>query len=151
MLTGIQHDTGCNSDTAIDALLEIGRHVQDIAIANRELAIELANDALISQEDEIRAHESETRNSGSPEEREDNRILFYSAQVQAVTVHHVPSPTDVIKQRVLPKFADYISRRIEDRKIRERKFNLAELFDLKHLVGFGVIREELDVPFRNHQ
>src|SRR5258707_708626 len=75
-LTRIQHHAHRERNAAIHGALKIRAHIEDIAVEQRQLAVEFADNVFAAQENEVGPHEREDRNSGPPQQREDDRIFL---------------------------------------------------------------------------
>src|SRR5215470_3168863 len=76
-LTRVEHDAEGDGDAPVERARRVGREIEHIAIEQRELAVELAEDfrVVAADEDEVRAEQAEERPDDAPEQRQHDRVL----------------------------------------------------------------------------
>src|SRR5207249_7237764 len=76
-LAGVEHDRERQRDAPVVSPPGVGGEVEHVAVEQRELPVELADDLLVraAHQQEVRAQDAEERAEDPAQEREDDRVL----------------------------------------------------------------------------
>src|SRR5882762_1387183 len=112
-LPGIEHDAEGHGDPPIERARRVGGEVEHVAVQQRELPVELAEDLRVRapDEDEVGAEESEERAHDPPEQREHDRVLDGHRQRRASGSRDVPALADDVVQIGLAQDRERLARR----------------------------------------
>src|SRR5438093_838993 len=116
-LAGIEHDAQGHGDAPVERAPWICRQVEHVAVEQRELAVELAEDLVVRapDEDEVGAEQAEEGAEDAPEQREHDRVLDRPRERVAARGRDVPALADDVMQVGLAQRRERFARRRHDR------------------------------------